>query len=201
MLIGRSGKFTLLSPFDTYGSTIVGKIVEVSYMHHMASRGRDVKALVYRPVNAESLYAEDYRNNLVVVTIQIANGTKYLIPDKYIPNLYNSNYIFVDAYLTVHLGELPMSYEFSHVRDRVASEITAATGVNVAAQDVYISVEDSGVYYDRGEADVKNRKRESNKTNNQSDFSKYVETAAELGIVSKKLSSLEKLVTDSGLLD
>lgn len=197
MLIGKHGSFILKPPFTKYTTTgLAGKIVGVNYVQHLVSKGQDVKGKVYRPVDAENLYANDLRKNVIIVTIKTLGGKKYEIPDIYIENLYDDNLNFVDAYVTVKIGNLPRSYDYAYIRTQLATEVTKLSGVTVKPTDVYISAQDNGQIYSQEEYNFLDATRLANISNLTTDYGKYVTQLKENQLLKSKVNSLEKTVRD-----
>lgn len=195
MLIGKKGTFTLLPPFNQYSATgLLGSIVAVSYIKHMVSTGTNAKKKVYTPVNFESQYKTDYDKNVIIVTIKTANGKKYDIPDIYIPNLYDNDLNLINAYLTVKVGELPRSYNYSIIKEKIAKSVTEASGLVVATKDIYVSGQDANKIITREQADALEALRKGNITNSDSSASEILKLVGENDVLKGKLSSLEKSI-------
>lgn len=197
MLIGKQGRFVLKPPFTQYTANgLAGQIVGVNYIKHLVSKGADVNGRVYQPVSGEGLYPNDLRDNVIIVTIKAQGGKKYEIPDIYIENLYDDNLNFVDAYVTVRIGDLPRSYDYTYIRTQLATEVTKLSGVTVKPTDVFISAQDKGQIVTQEEYDLTNATRLGNISDLKTDYGKYLEKAKENKVLKDKLSSLEKKVRD-----
>lgn len=195
MLIGKRGTFTLLAPFDQYSSTgLLGTIVSASYIQHMVSTGVNVKSKVYGPVNFENQYKADYDKNVIIVTIKTSSGKKYDIPDIYIPNLYDNDLNLINAYLTVKVGELPRSYNYSIIKERIADSVTSASGIIISPKDIYVSGQDANKVITRDQAKALEAIRQGNITDSVSSAGKLLDAVKDNEVLKGKLSSLEKSI-------
>lgn len=192
MLIGRQGTFILKQPFNKYAvSGLTGRIVSVAYIKHLVSRSQNVEQSVYKPVDFTSQYPTDLSRNVIIVTIEATNGNKYSIPDIYIENLYDDDVIFVEAYLTVRIGDMPLNTDFSFLRNQVAKEASRFSGVQVADRDVCVSISDRSKVYTYEDASIKNAQRENNIANLNSDYGRYINEVSYNNILQDKLKSVE----------
>ena len=192
MLIGRRGNFLLKQPFNKYAANgLQGRIVAVAFIKHMVSRGVNIENLVYVPVEFTSQYPTDLAANVIIVTIEAHDGRKYNIPDIYIENLYDDNVIFVDAYLTVCLRELPLNTDFKFIRQQVAKEASRFSGVTVVDHDVSISISDKSTVQTFDEAKITNATRHDKIKNLKSDYGRYVKEIAKSSSLGKKVKSLQ----------
>lgn len=197
MLIGKVGRFVLLPPFTFYSTTgLTGEIVGVNYIQHLVSKGTNVKSLVYSPVNGDSLYTSDLASNVIIVTIKDASGKKYNIPDRYIENLYDDSLNYIEAYVTVKIGSLPRNYDYSYIKNQLATEVTKLSGVPVTSDDVYVSAQGSGSILSKDEVSLLDTARKANIANLNTDYGKYLDAANENKVLKSKLDSLEKGMFD-----
>ncbi len=173
MLLGRTGLWMLKSPFTKYATNgLTGEIVAAAFIQTMVSKGQDVKTNVYTPVKGEGLYTNDLNANCIIVTIDVG-GKLYMIPDKYIENLYDGNQAFRHHYITVKVGLLPVKYDMSEIAKDVSDVIAGVTGLPIKPRDVYVGVSDKGaqILTDE-EATYENMKRLAKTEDNESTMSK-----------------------------
>lgn len=195
MLIGRTGTYTILSPFDKLGSSIQGKIVELSYIQHELSTGVDVENRVYAKVGAQVIYSADVRADVLLVTIRKNNGDKVRIPDKYIEGLYDDDLTYVTAYLTVKLGPLPSSYDYIAAKEAIARGVKDTVGINVIAKDISVSVSsNNSVMMTAIDATLAEAKRITGISGNISDYGKLLNSQKDNQQLTNKVSSLENML-------
>jgi hypothetical protein len=194
MLIGRSGKFTLISPFSKLGNEIQGKIVELSYIQHEVSTGVDVENRVYAKAGAGVIYSADLRENVLLVTFARTNGSKITIPDKYIEGLYDNNLNYATAYLTVKIGSLPLSFEFTSAKEAIARGVRDTIGVDVLPKDISVSMSGSGMMLSVTEAAIADGKRQFDIKDNISDYGKNLQLSNNNSELTNKISSLENAI-------
>lgn len=192
MLIGKTGKFTLRVPFTLYSvSGLQGTIVGVNYISHQLSKGVNVKTSVYTPVDGDTYYASDEAANLVIVTIKAVNGKKYDIPDKYIENLYDDSLNYVESYLTVRIGPMPLNYDYSYIKSQLAAGVTSAAGVQVTTNDVFVSATGTSTIVDKAGSIALDIAREATINNGDSDYSKYISALKDNKVANDQIASLE----------
>jgi hypothetical protein len=192
MLIGKIGKFTILSPFNKLGAEIQGRIVELAYIKHEVSTGVDVESRVYSVVGASVIYPTDLNLDVLLVTIQKNNGSKVRIPDKYILGLYDDDLNYVNAYLTVKIGPLPVSFDFTAAKEAIGRGLTDTVGVAVAPRDISVSVSsNNSLMMSVADAAIEEGKRTSSLINNISDYGKNLGLIKDNTSLSNKVSGLE----------
>lgn len=190
MLIGKSGSFTIKSPFNKLGSKINGKIVELSYIKHEVSTGTDVENRVYGKVGALDIYPSDLNRDVLLVTIK-SGGTKYRIPDIYIEGLYDNNLNYLDSYLTVKVGPLPANYDFTATKEAIARGVSDTVGVNVSYRDITVSVAGkNSIIKTVAEASYEENKRLASVANNISDYGKLINAEEEITKLNNEINSI-----------
>lgn len=181
----------LLAPFTKYATNgLRGEIVAAAFMQTLVEKGKDVRNDVYGAVDATGLYTSDLARNNIVVTID-AGDRLYLIPDKYIANLYTGQANFRYHYMTAKIGLLPVEYDMTEAATAMAKAISEATGLEVLTKDIFTSVSDKGgITLDDKTATYENQKRAESIEDNKSIYSQVASAAKQADEYKEKYDSL-----------
>lgn len=144
MYIGRKGLFILRPPFSKLAKKgLRGTIVETVFIQTSVKDGTDVQSSVYLPVGYVGGYANDFKANVIIITIE-SDGIEYRIPDKYILNLNDDSLTFGYTYCTIKLGLLPKDFDFSGVAATMVDAVEETTGIEVHEDEVSFSFAPNG---------------------------------------------------------
>lgn len=196
--IGTRGLYSLKAPYSTVPNELY-TCAAIRYFKDVEDQGVDVYKRYYLPNDIDiNIYQKDLAAGVVIVTLMSDSQSPIYVPSSYIaafPNLGTVNYHHV--VISASLGPLPEYLDLTFLKDQVAGVISDVIGVtpevfeNVAAMTGSVKPEDHDALEVARQAQIVNR---------TTDYAKVIELQERNTTLEQKLTILEKIVIDAGLL-
>lgn len=192
--IGATGLYSLSAPFNSKLRTNVPyECIAVRKLSDILITGEDVEKTFYLDqglTNAD--YIRDINNGVSIVTLQAKNGDTLYVPSFYIlsyPNIGGVRY--VPMMLGVTLGNLPIDFNLSFVKDKIRDDILELLGASAVVEQVIIG--DEVIVSDTTHVSIQSS-RQSIIGNVKTDYAKYLKASAERDAAYAKIRQLEAYI-------
>lgn len=136
-VVGSRGLYVLLAPFDTIITSGVEYTCQaVRRLSEKIAYNEDPKTDVYMKYGlSDAIYDDDLKNDAYIVSLQSAKGHWLHVPYRYISSYPSGDAVqYRTVMLQFSLQPLPLSFDFSDLKDRLDDLIRQTTGVNVESR-------------------------------------------------------------------
>lgn len=196
--VGTRGLYELKTPWSTqpgvvYTCAALRKFVDLT------NQGIDIYETYYGPAGLEvGDYEQDRRNNELIVTLISDTEAPIYVPTSYILSYPNQGYRnYQHVVLSASLGPLPDYIDLSFAKDQVSSVLSDTLGMS---PEVHLSVAPSDGVVSAEDHDVLEAARVAAITNRTTDYARVLELQQQNQTLMERITLLEQLVIDNGLL-
>ena len=141
-VIGTQGRYILSPPFDGYSANNeIYTCQGLRYLDDYLSLSEDPFSLIYEPVGiTRADYADDLKNNALIVSLVKESGEILYLPEKYIQSYpILDGVIYQNRGLAINLGPLPTSTDLSGLLLLLQQDIYGAIGITPKVVEKMIS--------------------------------------------------------------
>lgn len=196
--IGTRGRYTLTQPWQVDG-TILYTCAAIRSFRDVENLGTDIFTTYYEPKNLTRNDMErDRRDNQMIVTLVSDTTAPVYVPSSYIAQYPDLNhYDYQHVVLSASLGTLPDYIDLSFLKDQVAGVISDTVG---ATPEVFVNVAPFNGVVSPTQHEVIEATRQQAITNRTTDRAKVLELQAKNEALEDRLTVLEQILRDEGVL-
>jgi len=132
--IGAKGQFKLTVPFDTLiKTTDILEVKSIRSLTELNASGENPLDLIYKAVGlTEDEFMIDLNANIpIVVMVTTGNSYIYIPANRIISAPIISGINYQEKILACSVGNLPLDYDFSLVKDTIIQSVMDSTGIEV----------------------------------------------------------------------
>lgn len=199
--VGTKGKYTLLPPFDAaMALNTLYTLSATRQFDEIETFGENIYEQFYQPfMIEESKVATDRAAGAVIVTLMTANSKPLYIPSTYIKSYPDLSYHPYNQYIMVmSFGALPDDTLFDPTIQALKNTASEFLGVEPEINIASMPLND--VVTPEQSANLE-AARQAAITNRSTDYAKVVELQGTNALLQQRITILEKIVKDKGLLN
>lgn len=193
------GTFKLNAPWDTALATNTQyTVVAIREMVEIVATGGDPFNDYYVPKSLDqSVYQSDLQNGVSIVSLQASDNSLVYVPTSYIASYPDGGGLpYRVMLLSVPLGSVPDSLSLSAIQSKIQDDVRDIIGITCTVRAVAVS---NALLLSTADAAAAETARQANVTNSTTDYSKYMQSQADLQAAQQKISELEAyLLTQMG---
>jgi hypothetical protein len=194
MNLGYSGIFKFKIPFNTLAvNGVHGTIEGLNSINKLLAEGIDIKLEIYSPIDI-TLYEMALSNNITIVTVRTSNNIIYRIPLDYIESIINDTITYQKTYLTIDLGWLPETYDYSVIKHSISDCILNNVGLVLTPSSISLLSSPVTKELTRDESTIEGVGRVAAMNNNGSYYALWVVEKDRATLLYDKLLSAQKTI-------
>lgn len=198
--VGTKGSFVLKTPFaELMAVNTLYTLTAIRRFDEIESFGQNIFELYYRPFNlTEQDVSRDRAAGALIITLMTTEHQPLYVPTSYVHSFPDLNYKPYNQYIAVmSFGPLPDDTLFEPTIQALKNTTSEFLGVSPEINIAFMPISD---VITPEENDNREATRQAAISNRTTDYARLAEEQAKNQLLQQRITILEKIVIDNGLL-